>query len=192
MRYDAHRKDQTRQQIVEAAARRFRGEGIKSVGIASLMSTVGLTHGGFYAHFQSKEDLVVEACLAAFEETLSWLTAVIEAAPPGEKVRAMMEVYLSQLHRDHMDRGCFAAALAPEVTRMTDPVRQTMSDCLAALEQLASQAIQADGSDLSPKAVLAMMVGALSIARVVPNGRKSEDYLGAVRNLIAANIWKQP
>jgi TetR/AcrR family transcriptional regulator, transcriptional repressor for nem operon len=184
MRYDADRKDKTRQQIVEAAARRFRGEGIKSVGVASLMSSVGLTHGGFYAHFQSKEDLVVETCLAAFEETLRWLTEAIEAAPTGAKVQAMLEAYLSPLHRDHMDRGCFAAALTAEVTRMADPVRKTMSDCLAALEQLASQAIQADESDLSPKAMLAMMIGALSLSRVVPDRQSSEDYLVAARDLI--------
>jgi hypothetical protein len=67
---------------------------------------------------------------------------------------------------------------------MADPVRKTMSDCLAALEQLASQAIQADESDLSPKAMLAMMIGALSLSRVVPDRQSSEDYLVAARDLI--------
>jgi TetR/AcrR family transcriptional repressor of nem operon len=184
MRYDADRKDKTRQLIVKTAARRFRKEGIKSVGVASLMSSVGLTHGGFYAHFQSKDDLVLETCLVAFEETLSWLTAAIEAAPAGAKVRALMNAYLSPVHRDHMDRGCFAVALASEVAKMADPVRKTMSDCLAALEQLISQAIQADGADLSPKAILGMMIGALSISRVIPDRQTSEAYLAAVRNFI--------
>lgn len=187
MRYEADRKDRTRQLIVEAAARRFRAEGIKSVGVASLMSSAGLTHGGFYAHFQSKEDLVVETCLAAFEETLSWLTAAIEAAPAGKKVRAMTEAYLSPLHRDHMDRGCFAAALSAEVSRMPDPVRKVMSDRLAALEKLASDAIQADGSDLSAKAMLGIMIGALSLSRVLPDKRTSEDYLVAARKLIESH-----
>jgi TetR/AcrR family transcriptional repressor of nem operon len=183
MRYDAAHKDRTRDRIVETASRRFRAEGIASVGIGNLMSTAGLTHGGFYAHFPSKDDLVIETCHAAFAETLSWLSTAINSAPAGKKLRAMVDTYLVPLHRERPDRGCFGTALASEIARMPKPVREALTDRIGALVELASVAIEADESEKDPKAVVAMMVGALTIARVVTNKKLAEDYLAAARRV---------
>jgi TetR/AcrR family transcriptional regulator, transcriptional repressor for nem operon len=183
MRYDAERKERTRQLIVETAARRFRAEGIAPVGIANLMSTAGLTHGGFYAHFPSKEDLVIETCRAAFGETLAYLSEAINAAPPGSKLRAMLDAYLSTQHRDHPGKGCFAAALITEAARTSDPVREALTECIGALVALAGDAIRADGLDQDPKTVIATMIGALAISRVIKDSQLSEEYLGAGKRI---------
>jgi TetR/AcrR family transcriptional regulator, transcriptional repressor for nem operon len=183
MRYDAQRKDRTRQLIVETAARRFRAEGIASVGIANLMSAAGLTHGGFYAHFPSKDALVIETCRTAFGETLTYLSGAIDAAPSGSKLRAMLDAYLSVLHRDHPGKGCFAAALITEAARTPSPVRETLSECISALATLVSDAIRADGSDQDPKTVIATMIGALAISRVMTDSQLSEEYLAAGRRI---------
>jgi TetR/AcrR family transcriptional regulator, transcriptional repressor for nem operon len=181
MRYDAQRRDRTRQLIVETAAKRFRAEGIASVGIANLMSTAGLTHGGFYAHFSSKEDLVIETCRAAFGETLAYLSAAINAAPPGFKLRAMLDAYLSVLHRDHPGKGCFAAALITEAARSSIAVREALTECIGALAALAEEAIGADRLDQDPKTVIATMIGALAISRVIKDSQLSKEYLSAGR-----------
>jgi TetR/AcrR family transcriptional regulator, transcriptional repressor for nem operon len=183
MRYDAQRKDRTRQLIVKTAAKRFRAEGIAPVGIANLMSTAGLTHGGFYAHFASKEDLVIETCRAAFGETLVYLSGAIDAARPGSKLRAMLDAYLNVLHRDHPSKGCFAAALITEAARSSSPVREALTECIGALVALARDAIQADGLDQDPKTVIATMIGALAISRVVKDSRLSKEYLAAGRRI---------
>jgi TetR/AcrR family transcriptional regulator, transcriptional repressor for nem operon len=183
MRYDTQRKDRTRRLIVETAAKRFRAEGIAPVGIANLMSTAGLTHGGFYAHFSSKEDLVIETCRAAFEGTLGYLSGAISAAPPGSKLRAMLDAYLSVLHRDHPGEGCFAAALITEAARSASPVRETLTECIGALVALARAAIRADGLDQDPKTVIATMIGALTISRVIEDSRLSKEYLAAGRRI---------
>jgi TetR/AcrR family transcriptional regulator, transcriptional repressor for nem operon len=183
MRYDAQQRDRTRQLIVETAAKRFRAEGIAPVGIANLMSTAGLTHGGFYAHFPSKEDLVIETCRAAFEETLAYLSRAVNAAPPGSKLPAMLDTYLNVLHRDHPDKGCFAAALITEAARSSGPVREALTEGIGALVALAKDAIRADGSDQDPKMVISTMIGALAISRVIEDSRLSKDYLAAGRRM---------
>jgi TetR/AcrR family transcriptional regulator, transcriptional repressor for nem operon len=183
MRYDAQERDRTRLLIVETAAKRFRAEGIASVGIANLMGTAGLTHGGFYAHFSSKKDLVIKTCRAAFGETLAYLSEAINAAPAGSKLRAMSDAYLSILHRDHPDEGCFAAALITEAARSSSPVCQALTECIGALVALAGDAIRADGSDQDPKMVIATMMGALAISRVIKDSQLSEEYLAAGRKI---------
>jgi TetR/AcrR family transcriptional regulator, transcriptional repressor for nem operon len=196
MRYDAERKDRTRRLIVETAAKRFRAEGIAPVGIANLMSTAGLTHGGFYAHFPSKDDLVIETCRVAFRETLAFLSEAIDAAPAGSKLRAMSDAYLSTLHRDHPDEGCFAAALITEAARSSSPVRQAWTACIGSLVALAGDAIRADGSGQDPKMVIAAMIGALAISRVIKDSRLSDEYLAAGRGIAdlpgVADAFRKP
>jgi TetR/AcrR family transcriptional regulator, transcriptional repressor for nem operon len=183
MRYDAQRKDRTRQLIVKTAAKRFRAEGIAPVGVANLMSTAGFTHGGFYAHFTSKEELVIETCRAAFGETLAYLSGAINAAPPGSRLRAMLDAYLSVVHRDNPSKGCFAAALITEAARSSSPVREALTECIGALVVLARDAIRADGLDQDPKAVIATMIGALAISRVIKDSQLSKKYLAAGRQI---------
>jgi TetR/AcrR family transcriptional repressor of nem operon len=116
-------KQQTHQRIVEEAARQFRAEGIQPVGIAGLMKHIGLTHGGFYAHFQNKDALTAEACTEGFAQTQEVLLQAAHDAPPGAELAAIIEQYLSASHRDQSASGCVAASLSAEVARSPQEVR---------------------------------------------------------------------
>src|SRR5258708_32270300 len=98
MRYPVQQKAETHQKILSAAARSFREHGSEANGIARLMKELGLTHGGFYRHFDSKDDLYAEALAQGFKEVGDRLTAVAEAAPKAQELRAIIERYLSVEH----------------------------------------------------------------------------------------------
>src|ERR1700694_4317583 len=120
MRYELEHKAKTHKRIVEDASRRFRSEGLGGAGVASVMRDTGLTHGGFYKHFRSKNDLLVESIGEAFRETGSWLVYVAQQSPPATAWKAIVKAYLSSEHCNHPERGCPLAALAPELGR-SDP-----------------------------------------------------------------------
>src|SRR6202171_634726 len=101
----------TRQKIVKAAARAFRKQGFAGIGIADLMARSGLTHGGFYKHFASKDALAAEACSSALEASRQALIDAMASAPKGRRLEAILNSYLSIVHRDHPGHGCAIAAL---------------------------------------------------------------------------------
>src|SRR6266852_5237110 len=117
MRYGAEHKQQTRERIVRAAARRFRSRGGEGAGIGDLMRDLRLTHGGFYRHFGSKEDLFVHAFELSLLEVRRRLLAAVEHAPPGGELKALIDAYLDVEHCDNAAEGCPVAALASEVAR---------------------------------------------------------------------------
>src|SRR3982074_2377220 len=106
MRYEREHKAKTHKKIVEDAARRFRSEGLSGASVATVMQDTGLTHGGFYKHFSSKNDLLVESMGEAFHETARWLSQVAEQAPPADAWKAIVTAYLSLDHCDHPEKGC--------------------------------------------------------------------------------------
>src|SRR5262245_60837149 len=112
MRYPKDHKQKTHAQIAEAASAQFREHGIDGTGVASLMQSLGLTHGGFYAHFASKDALITEAVDVAFDQTLEGLRAYAQAGEPGQHLARLVAAYTSTAHRDARGQGCFAAALA--------------------------------------------------------------------------------
>src|SRR5262244_2509954 len=117
MRYSAEHKQETRKRIVRAAARRFRSRGSQGAGIGDLMQELHLTHGGFYRHFQSKEDLFVEAFDEGTTEIHRKIVSAIEQAPPGGELKAFIDTYLDIAHCDNPAEGCPVAALATELAR---------------------------------------------------------------------------
>src|SRR5215510_14899662 len=123
MRYSAEHKQATRERIVRTASRHFRRQGGRGVGIADLMSKLKLTHGGFYKHFESKEQLLAEAVAKAFEETEARFTERVRDARPGTDLRTLIESYLSLEHCGNAGEGCPMAALASEVGRLPKAVR---------------------------------------------------------------------
>src|SRR5215469_6879081 len=127
MRYPAEQKAETHDKIIAAAARSFREHGSEGQGIAKLMKDVGLTHGGFYRHFESKEDLYVNAITKALDQAGDRMVAVARAAPKGEELRAIIESYLSIEHLEHTGAGCPIAALAPELGRQPASVRKRIN-----------------------------------------------------------------
>jgi len=189
MRYSKDHKQETRDRIIRTAAKRFREDGVEAVGVAALMADAGLTHGGFYAHFPSKEALVAAACAEGFGESRDRLRKTIERHPPGERLAALAESYLSQSHRDHPGQGCIAAAIAPEIARHPAETRAEFTRGLHGLLELAAAALEADGGDpaAAPQAVAAM-VGALTLARATADEALSDRFLDsgmqAVRSLV--------
>src|SRR6476620_7181301 len=117
MRYPAGRKQQTRERIVRAAARRFRSRGSQGAAIGDIMKDLHLTHGGFYRHFDSKDDLLVEAFEHGNDESHSPMLRAVENAPKGGEVKALIDAYLSLEHCDNPADGCPVPALATELSR---------------------------------------------------------------------------
>src|SRR6187402_1178171 len=181
MRYEKGHKEQTRQKIVEAASERFRADGIDAVGVVSLMNDVGLTQGGFYNHFGSKEDLVRESGASSAAERM---TARI-AASRGEGYRAMVNGYLSVEHRDHPETGCVAAALSAEMGRRPVETRAAFTEGFSEMVDVIAgtlpAAVRGKRRRTLSMAVFASMVGSLSLSRAVSEPALSDELLALGR-----------
>ena len=130
MRYSAEHKAQNHENILSVAARSFREHGGDSSGIGTVMKKVGLTKGGFYRHFDSKDDLFVEAVARAFDEMGTGMVEAARSAPEGKALRAMIERYLSTPHVNSPGTGCVLAALGPELARKSKRVRKRIEAAL--------------------------------------------------------------
>ena len=132
MRYGKEHKAETHRRVVEAAARRFRRNGIEATGVVDLMADAGLTHGGFYAHFPSKETLVREAVQSASAQGRRHFQRQIEQARAEgrEPLETIVRQYLTTLHRDRPDRGCSIAALGAEIARHPRKTREAFTEGL--------------------------------------------------------------
>src|SRR3954462_7134836 len=117
------KKDETRERILRAAARAVRKQGYEGVGVADVMKEAGLTHGGFYAHFDSRDALLAEAADCAGAESVETLTQVVRGAKSGEELSALLDHYLSDRHVEASDRGCSLAMAGSEVPRQPAAVR---------------------------------------------------------------------
>lgn len=173
-------KARNRQNILEAAGRMFRSQGIDAVGIAELMKEAGLTHGGFYNHFASKNDLVVEVCGASFAASLGTLAREVEDGPDrsGSPLERVVAGYLSTAHRDAPDGGCPSASLVTDAGRHSEAVQSTYAEGVEGyltgfaaefLREAEEKGYELDPGEARRKAMrlLGEMVGALVLARAV-------------------------
>ncbi len=184
MRYPAEQKSKTHKQIVDAAAVALRANGLQGIGIAGLMSQLGLTHGGFYAHFKNRDALVIEASACAASESLSRLTQAAANAPAGKEVAAMLDFYLSPVHRDDPGHGCVLPAFASEVTRQSDPVRNAFTASLNMNLSKISQYMPAKdrkGRLAQAMALVSGMAGGVLVARAINDPERSDLLLDSVR-----------
>jgi TetR/AcrR family transcriptional repressor of nem operon len=168
--------------------RSLRRGGIAASTVADVMKAAGLTVGGFYAHFQSKQDLLAQAMRATSRQMWSRELAVAEAEhAPGDRARAMVDAYLSEQHRDDLEEGCLLPATVAEVAREGRPYRAVLS---ATINGLATELGQLMGG--GPKArrralgLIALMYGGLSIARALGKGALSTEMLEAARQAARA------
>lgn len=185
MRYSPEQKAETHKQIVDAAAREFRSKGLQGIGIADLMSQVGLTHGGFYAHFKDRDALVVEAANCAAAESFGRLIEAAESAPQGKEVEAMLDFYLSPEHRDAFGFGCLLPALAADIARQSETVKGAFTDSLKQnMGRIASYMPAHDAKSKLKQAfmLISSMAGAILIARAIEDPKLSNLLLGSVRN----------
>jgi TetR/AcrR family transcriptional repressor of nem operon len=170
------------ERILDVATRLFRERGIDGIGVADLMKAAGLTHGGFYGHFKSKEDLVAQACARAVSRMRQNWTNVIDQAT-GDPLEALAATYLTPKHRDGAGRGCPMAALGSEIARQGPPVRRAFTDELRPFIDYLSRNVQGNSNSLRRQKALATyagLVGALIVSRAVDDPDLSNEILSAV------------
>ena len=184
MRYSAEHKSQNHENILSVAARSFREHGSDSSGIGTVMKQVGLTKGGFYRHFKSKDDLFVEAVARAFDEMGSGMVKVAESAPEGQALRAMIEHYLSPRHANSPGMGCVFAALGPEVARKPLSVRKRIEVSREAYRELLLPFIPGQTQEekvAKYQLLFPSMAGVLTAVRLTQSPQKREQMLEEAR-----------
>jgi len=190
MRYSADHKERTRERIVRAAARRFRSRGSDGAVIGDLMRDLRLTHGGFYRHFDSKEDLFAEAFSLSLRELGDRVTRAVEAAPEGKELNALIDAYLDVDHLNDVAGGCPVAALASEVARRPRSARGPYLQALRAHIQRMERFIPADRAETRRERAIALftgMAGTLTVARAFTEDHDRRAILdGAKRFYLAA------
>ena len=173
MRYEKGHKEATRQHIVDVASRQFRESGVASAGVAGVMSAAGLTNGAFYAHFESKEDLVQ----AVLGQALNRREAKLRS---NSGLETIIRDYLSRAHRDSPGNGCPTAALVAEIARHPKPTRDGFTDKVSTFVTLIASQLRA-GSPTARRrnavAIYGMMVGTLQLARAVNDKSLSDEIL---------------
>lgn len=184
MRYPESHKEETRSRIVSAAAAALRASGADGIGIADLMRAAGLTHGGFYAHFSSKEELVGEAASTALGQTLAHLRAAAEKAPRGGGRQAIAEAYLNSRHRDHPEKGCAVAALGADIARLAPETRGMLEQRLEEMFTLLEAHCGPRGGRRKAIAMFSTMVGALLLSRAVRSRALSDEILETARETL--------
>lgn len=182
MRVTRAESEKNRERITETAARLFRERGFDGIGVAELMKVVGLTHGGFYGHFSSKEDLMAQACEHALKRSLDALQHAAEHG--GENaLSAVASTYLSATHRDQPADGCMLAALGAEAARHDSPVRGVFTQGVRSVVDALTQLLPGDSTGRKRERALtiyASMVGAIVLARAVDDAELSEEMLKSV------------
>lgn len=186
MKVSRAQAEENRERIVETAAQLFREKGFDGIGLNDLMQAAGLTRGGFYGHFESKQDLAVQACRRALAANArQWTT--VEGASMRKDLPALVQFYLSDRHRDQIASGCALTALAGDVARQGPELRAAMGEgvesFLAVLEPLmpVATAVQQRRSAL---AALSTLVGALLLSRAVDDGQLSADIRDAAAQAV--------
>jgi TetR/AcrR family transcriptional repressor of nem operon len=180
MRYDAEHKQKTRERVLKEAAKAIRTEGPHQIAVAGVMARAGLTHGGFYAHFASKDELVVAAIGQMFDEGAERLARETEGRTPAQGLAAYIDFYLSQGHRDSRATGCPMPFLAGDLPRLSAAAQARFAQGISGLrvrfaellEQLGHADARAEASSMQ-----AELVGALSLARAEPDRERSDAIL---------------
>ncbi|MEZ5646139.1 MAG: TetR/AcrR family transcriptional regulator [Burkholderiaceae bacterium] len=179
------RKELSHDRIVDVASRAIRRAGYRGVGVADIMKEAGLTHGGFYAHFASRDALLVEAMQRAGRDSQAALSDAVarRMAKGSSHFAALVRAYLHDSNLDRPEQGCVVAALGSEMTRQDDAVRDEARQRIKALVALVGEALPA-GSDVSQAPVIAAtLVGALQLARTL-GGQPGRAWLAQTRDAL--------
>jgi len=182
-----------RQIILDTAARLFREHGLHGIGLADLMGQAGLTHGGFYGHFESKHDLCAQACTRSFEQSLAYWSQPGrgDQTDPGTGLKRFIHAYLSRRHRDGHGSGCAVPALAADVARepVGSPVRLAFASGMRRLIDMVGTLLPANRSARHKREqsllLIATLVGAITIARATQGDALSDEVLELVERSMA-------
>ena len=179
-------KEKNHAQIVEIAAQKMRESGTEGPGVAEIMKAAGLTHGGFYKHFDSRDDLVAEAVEAAIAQGRDGIAEVIDGA--DDPLAAFVDWYVSPIHRDDPGTGCAVVALGADAARADERVRAAYTGQVERYVAQMEELLGGEGEDVRRRAIAAVseMVGAVLIARAVGDEALSEEILAAARADVVA------
>lgn len=187
MRYSKEHKQETHERIVKRAAVRLREKGAHGIGVADLMKEAGLTHGGFYAHFDSREALVIEAMAHIMDRGTERWRKLGEQTLPEKRLATIVDSYLTAAHRDDPGHGCAIPTLGADIARESPKTRKAFATKLEQMIDMLASLIP----DASPKAArkqamatLGTMMGTLVMARIAGNGEFSDEILAAGRDAI--------
>lgn len=189
MRYSSDRKQETRARVLKEATKEIRTKGPHDFAVAGVMTRAGLTHGGFYAHFASKEALVAEAIEAMFDDARGRARTFQEIENPRDALRGYFAFYLSPAHRDGRDRGCPLPALTGDVARLTGPGSERFRAGITGLAGLLAgllSRIGVEDAERQGNALLAQLVGAVSLARALGSGEASDAMLKDTQDQLLA------
>jgi len=187
VRYRPEHKLEIHQKIVKDASRRVRAEGLNGAAVSAVMKDAGLTHGGFYKHFGSKDDLLLESLREGFREIKDTLAHAAEQSPPGEAWKEIVRTYLSLELCDHRERGCPMAALSPELARADKRMKPQI---VAELVNYKSRMLPfMPGQRTADKeraffVIFSTMIGAVEIARILPDRAMREKVLAGTRDFL--------
>jgi TetR/AcrR family transcriptional repressor of nem operon len=187
VRYLPEHKLETHRKIVKDASRRVRAEGLSGAAVAAVMKDAGLTHGGFYKHFGSKDDLLLESLREGFREIEDTLAHAAQQSQPGEAWKAIVKTYLSLELCEHPERGCPLAALSPDLAR-TD--KRMKPQIVAELVNYKGRMLPfMPGKRTADKeraffVIFSTMIGAVDIARLLPDREMREKVLAGTRDFL--------
>jgi TetR/AcrR family transcriptional repressor of nem operon len=187
MRYGPEHKTETHRKIVKDASERVRREGLNGAAVAVVMRDAGLTHGGFYKHFRSKDDLLLQSLREAFAEVVALLEKAAKQAPPKSAWKAIVKTYLSAEHCNHPQRGCPVAALASELARAGKDMK---GQILAEMDSYKDRMLpympgrRTIDKERAFMLIFSTMVGAMELARMMPDSAAREKLLASTRDFL--------
>jgi TetR/AcrR family transcriptional repressor of nem operon len=191
MRYGPEHKIESHQKIVKDASRRVRAEGLNGATVSTVMKDAGLTHGGFYKHFGSKDDLLLESLREGFREIEETLAHAAEQSPSGEAWKAIVRTYLSLELCEHPERGCPLAALSPELARADKKMKPQI---VAELVNYKSRMLpfmpgqRSTDKERAFFAIFSTMIGAVELARMLPDRVMREKVLTSTRDFLLGSF----
>ncbi len=184
MRYAVDHKEKSRARIVRSAAAQLRARGVEAVRLADVMNAVGMTNGGFYKHFENKDEIVEEAISSALADLAERLASAVRAIPRREGLRRVIEFYLSDEHVRHPERGCAIAALGSEIARLPSRMKRRVGEARHAYEARLSHLMPGDSDEQRHTAFLVLfssMAGCLTAARAEVDEGERRRILAAGR-----------
>jgi TetR/AcrR family transcriptional regulator, transcriptional repressor for nem operon len=188
MRYPPAHKQATRSRIITAASAAFRERGVEGTGVDEIMRRAGLTHGGFYAHFRDKSELVAEACADAFDAAVVNLDRIAAQPTAAKRARLLIDSYLSTHHRDNRGSGCLVVAVGADMARLSGPARGGYArGFVRHIDRLCDALRLARDPEENRDRVTHLMsslVGALIFARATDDSARSDALLSSSRRML--------
>ena len=191
MRYTQSHREETHRKLLKLAAAALREKGPDRLGVADVMKAAGLTHGGFYAHFKSKDAFLSETLAEIFAQSQRRVGRMLEGLPPKHALATYIDFYVSTRHRDDPSNGCPITALNSDLPRQSRKFRSTFESGVNRLSNLLARLIDdarvADAKRIAP-AILAAMAGAVALSRTISDPQLSDDLLASTRAGIKARL----